>query len=111
MRWTRSVSIPYPSVTVTRSSLTVPSSRSSVAEVEKWGGKYFFPDEARDRNDQVAFRNENVRLGNTIVRKLNARAIEILDAAIAANGGQSQFVGHDWSAAIPNGSNPTPPGQ
>jgi hypothetical protein len=68
-------------------------------------------DEARDRNDQVAFRNENVRLGNTIVRKLNTRAIEILDAAIAANAGQSQFVGHDWSAAIPNGSNPTPPGQ
>lgn len=89
----------------------VTSSRRAprVAEVEKWGGKFFFSDEARDRNDQVAFRNENVRLGNTIVRKLNARAIAILDAAITANGGQSEFIGHDWSAAIPNGSNPTPP--
>jgi hypothetical protein len=80
-----------------------------VAEVEKFGGKYFFTDEARDRNDQTAFRNENVRLGNTIVRKLNTRAIQILDAAIVANGGQSQFVGHNWEAAIPNGNAPTPP--
>lgn len=80
-----------------------------VAEVEKWGGKFYFTDEARDRNDQAAFRNESVRLGNTIVRKLNARAIAILEAAIAANGGLSEFVGHDWSAAIPNGSNPTAP--
>jgi hypothetical protein len=80
-----------------------------VAEVEKWGGKFFFTDEARDRNDQAAFRNESIRLGNTIVRKLNARAIEVLEAAIAANGGASEFVGNDWSAAIPGGSNPTPP--
>lgn len=91
----------------------VTSSRRAprVAEVEKFGGKYFFTDEARDRNDQSAFRNENIKLGNTIVRKLNARAIETLDAAITANGGLSEFVGNDWSAAIPGGSSPTPPAQ
>lgn len=89
----------------------VTSSRRAprVAEVEKFGGKYFFTDEARDRNDQSAFRNENIKLGNTIVRKLNARAVETLDAAITANGGLSEFVGNDWSAAIPGGSSPTPP--
>lgn len=81
----------------------------AVAEVEKWGGKYPFSDEARDRNDQSQFRNQNIQLANTIVRKLNTRAIEVLNAAIAANAGQSQFVGHDWSAAIPGGSNPTAP--
>lgn len=80
-----------------------------VAEVEKFGGKYFFTDEARDRNDQSAFQNENIKLGNTIVRKLNARAVETLEAAIAANGGNSEFVGNDWSAAVPGGSNPTLP--
>ncbi len=80
-----------------------------VAEVEKFGGKYFFTDEARDRNDQSAFRNENIKLGNTIVRKLNARAVETMNAAITANGGLSEFVGNDWSAAIPNGSTPTAP--
>jgi hypothetical protein len=80
-----------------------------VAEVEKFGGKYFFTDEARDRNDATAFRNENIKLGNTIVRKLNARAVAEMDRAIAANNGASEFVGNDWSAAIPGGSNPTPP--
>lgn len=75
----------------------------SVAEVEKYGGKYWFSDEARDRNDINAFRNENVRLGNTIVKKLNTRGVEVLEAAIAANGGQSTFAGHDWSAAVPPG--------
>jgi hypothetical protein len=83
----------------------------SVAEVEKFGGKYFFTDEAKDRNDQTAFRNQNVRLGNTIVRKLNTRAIEVLNAAIAANGGASTFIGHNWETAIPNGTTPTPPQQ
>lgn len=80
-----------------------------VAQVEKYGGKYFVTDEARDRNDLAAFRNENVKLGNTIVRKLNARAVETMDAAITANGGLSEFVGNDWSAAIPNGSSPSIP--
>lgn len=80
-----------------------------IAEVEKYGGKYFFTDEARDRNDQAAFRNENIKLGNTIVRKLNSQAITVLEAAIAGNSGNSTFVGNDWSAAIPNGSNPTAP--
>lgn len=90
----------------------VTSSRRApkVAEVEKYGGKYFFTDEARDRNDATAFRNENIKLGNTIVRKLNTRAIEVLSAAITANGGASEFTGNDWSAAIPAGSNPTIPG-
>lgn len=89
----------------------VTSSRRApkVAEVEKFGGKFFFTDEARDRNDQSAFRNENIKLGNTIVRKLNARAVETLSDAIDANGGLSEFVGNDWSAAIPGGSNPTIP--
>lgn len=89
----------------------VTSSRRApkVAEVEKFGGKFFFTDEARDRNDASAFRNENIKLGNTIVRKLNARAIETLNEAITANAGASEFVGNDWSAAIPGGSNPTIP--
>ncbi|HEU5046148.1 MAG TPA: major capsid protein [Nocardioidaceae bacterium] len=82
-----------------------------VAEVEKYGGKFFFTDEARDRNDQTAFRNEATRLGNTIVRKLNTRAVAVLEDAIANNGGFSNFVGNDWATAIPNGSNPTPPAE
>jgi hypothetical protein len=81
----------------------------NVATVEKFGGKFFFTDEARDRNQQTAFQNQSIRLGNTIVRKINTRAVAALEAGIAANDGASAFVGHDWSAAIPNGSNPTAP--
>jgi hypothetical protein len=82
-----------------------------VAEVEKYGGKFFFTDEAKDRNDITAFRNEATRLGNTIVRKLNTRAVQVVDAAVASNNGFSTFVGNNWETAIPNGSNPTPPAQ
>jgi hypothetical protein len=82
-----------------------------VAAVEKYGGRFWISYEARDRNDQVAFRNELTRLGNTIVRKLNQRAIATLNAAIAANGGASTYVGNNWETAIPKGAYPTPPPQ
>jgi hypothetical protein len=89
----------------------VTSSRRApqVASVKKYGGKFFITDEARDRNDQVTFRNEATRLGNALVRKLDTVGLAIVDAAITANGGASTFVGNDWSAAIPNGSSPTAP--
>lgn len=78
-----------------------------IAEVEKWGGKFYFTDEARDRNDAAAFVNETRKLANTIVRKINTRAIEVLEAAITDSGQTAP--GNDWSAAIPNGSTPTAP--
>lgn len=81
-----------------------------IAPVEKWGGKFYYTDEAKDRNDVALFVNETRKLANTIVRKLNQRAIEVLEAAIAANGGQSTMVGHNWETAIPNGNAPTAPG-
>lgn len=89
--------------------VTSPRRVPKVAQVEKYGGKYFITDEARDRNDQRAFQNENVRLGNTIVRKLNSIAVAKIEEAIAANDGNSEITGNDWSAAIPGGTNPTPP--
>lgn len=81
-----------------------------VAEVEKWGGKYFITVEARDRNNQVVFRRHNVKLANTIVRKHNQRAVQVIEDAIAGLGGAGTFVGNDWSAYIPNGNAPTAPG-
>jgi hypothetical protein len=58
----------------------------AIAPVEKWGGKFWFSDESRDRNDASAFANELRRLGNTIVRKINQRAVAVLDAAVATVG-------------------------
>lgn len=77
-----------------------------VAEVEKWGGKIFITDEARDRNDASVFSNGIRRLSNTIVRKLNQRAIEVLEASIAASG--QTMVGHDWDAVVTGGASQTP---
>lgn len=84
----------------------VTSSRQApgVALVEDWGGKFDFTDEARDRNDAGLFNNQVTQLANTIVRKVNQRAIAILEAAITALGGAGTFVGVNWSNTITGGS-------
>lgn len=76
----------------------------SIALVEKWGGKVYITDEARDRNSSVLFMNELRKLGNTMVRKLNQKAIDVLEAAIAANGGQSATTGNNWNTVVVGGS-------
>jgi hypothetical protein len=68
-----------------------------VALVEKWGGKVWISDEARDRNNTADFTNAIRRLGNVVVRKLNQRAIEVLNASITASG--QTVVGRNWSTA------------
>src|SRR6188768_3221918 len=64
-----------------------------VALVEKWGGKVWIPDEAVARNQSGVYMRELRKLANAMVRKLNTRAIAILEAAIAANGGNSNMTG------------------
>lgn len=68
----------------------------SVAEVEKWGGKFYFTDEARDRNDLSLFTKAVRQLANTVVRKINQRAVEILEAAITAN--SRTVSGQSWGS-------------
>jgi hypothetical protein len=80
-----------------------------VAEVEKWGGKVWISDEARDRNDSVLLTNQLRQLGNTIVRKINARAMQVLDAMFTSF--PSRVVGSvgNWQTVTPYGASPTPP--
>ncbi|GAA3781220.1 major capsid protein [Micromonospora maritima] len=78
-----------------------------VALVEKWGGKFFVTDEARDRNDVAFFNNQVTQLANTIVKKVNTRAIETLEAAISSFGGALTFTGHNWSTVVTGGSSQT----
>lgn len=73
-----------------------------VAEVEKWGGKVWIPDEARDRNNAALFTNKVRQLGNTIVRKLNQKAIAVLEASITSSG--QTATGVDWSSVVVGGS-------
>jgi len=84
---------------------TITSSRRApqVAEVEKWGGKFFTTVEARDRNDISVF-TRNVRLlANTIVRKINQRAVETLEAAVQASPNRL-VTGVNWSTVVTAGA-------
>ena len=68
----------------------------AAAIVEKWGGKFRFTDEARDRNLVTEFTRAMRQLSNTIVRKINQRGIQILNAFITAN--TRTFVGVSWGS-------------
>jgi hypothetical protein len=80
-----------------------------VAEVEKWGGKVWISDEARLRNDSVLFTNQLRQLGNTIVRKINARAIQVLEAMFTAYPSRVVASVGNWQAVTPYGATPTAP--
>lgn len=73
-----------------------------VAQVEKWGGKFFITNEAKDRNDVAVFVRQTRQLANTIVRKINQRAVEILNAAVTAN--SRTVVGNNWQTVVTTGS-------
>jgi len=74
-----------------------------VAEVEKWGGKFFVTVEARDRNDTSVFARHVQQLSNTIVRKINQRAVEVLEAAVQASPTR-QVTGNNWATVVTAGS-------
>lgn len=75
-----------------------------VAQVEKFGGKFFVTDEARRRNDSSGLRIEATKLANTIQRKIHQRAISVLDASITAVGSAVQMTGNNWSNIVTAGT-------
>jgi hypothetical protein len=77
-----------------------------VATVEKWGGKFWFTDEARDRNDATAFARAMTQLGNTIVRKINQRGVAVLNTFLSAHP-ERVFVGNNWSTVVTGGASQT----
>jgi hypothetical protein len=77
------------------------------APVEKFGGKFFITDEARLRNDQTAFRIQSNKLANTIVKKVNAKAIAALDAAVSTF--SQTATGNNWGSYQPQGSSASLP--
>lgn len=74
-----------------------------LAQVEKWGGKVYITDEARDRNNAVALTNQLRQLTNTIIRKINARAVAELEASITAFPSQT-YAGVNWGTVVTGGA-------
>lgn len=70
-----------------------------VAQVEKYGGKWFVTDEARDRNNPQQLTQGVVKAANTINRKTHTKLVALLDATVTALGGAITMAGHDWTAA------------
>ena len=76
-----------------------------LAPVEKFGGKFWVSDEARRRNDPVTLRREAQKLANVITRKINARAVAVLDAT--ATEFSRTATGVNWSAVVTGGASQT----
>lgn len=74
-----------------------PAGAPKVSQVEKFGGKFFVTDEARDRNDLGVIQRGTQRLANTVVRKTDTRAIEVLEAAVTEH--SRTLTGVNWSTA------------
>jgi hypothetical protein len=73
-----------------------------IAAVEKWGGKGWITDEARDRNDIAYFQRVIRQMSNTIVLKLNTYAMAKADALVAASGRTDTSV--DWGNVVTAGN-------
>ncbi len=74
--------------------LTDTAPTPKVAAVAKWGGRIFVTDEQRDRNRYDVLNRELTKLGNTIVRKVDAVAIAALDSAPVRS-----LAGAPWTSA------------
>lgn len=86
--------------------LSSETAQPMIAAVEKDGGKFFVTDEARDRNDGGTIQRDGRKLINTIIRKLDEKAVAAVNAALAAF--PSQVVaGHNWSTVVTGGSSQT----
>jgi hypothetical protein len=79
-----------------------------VKPVEKFGGKFFITDEARDRNDPQMLQQGAQRLANTINRRIHDNAVAELDAQITALGGSAQTAtANNWGNTVTGGSSQT----
>jgi hypothetical protein len=83
-----------------------PRGTPRVAKSEDWGGKFFIADESRTRNDSRLLDDEMTQLANTIVRKVNTRTVETIEAAVTA-AEIDVIAGNSWAAFQTEGSTPT----
>lgn len=68
-----------------------------LAKVEDWGGKFQIGAEEIKRSDINYLQQQTTQLSNTIARKLDVRAMSVVEAAIS---GANIVPGHDWSDVV-----------
>lgn len=69
----------------------------TLAKVEDWGGKFQVGVEEINRNDVNYLTQQSIQLANTLARKLDVRAMAVVEAAIS---GANVVPGHDWSGLV-----------
>ncbi|MCX7444381.1 hypothetical protein OS125_03865 [Corynebacterium sp. P7003] len=74
-----------------------------LARVQDFGGKFDVTDEARRRNQSIDFDVQVTALANTILRKLDTRVIETLEAGLKALDDNGEVAANDWSALVFDG--------
>lgn len=74
----------------------------AMAPVEKWGGKVYLLDESKKRNKTGLFGRKIVKLGNTMVRRVNTNTMAVMNAAVAKYG--RTMVANDWTKIITAGT-------
>jgi hypothetical protein len=84
-----------------------PRGEQRTAEAEDWGGKFAVSDEAKSRNNWTYLSNQTDQLANTIVRKINSRAVAGLEEAIAEHAEDLTVTGHNWHTVQLEGATPT----
>lgn len=78
--------------------LTMDRPTPQVAQVEKFGGKFFATDEAISRNDQTQIRNGVRKVGNAINKGIHTRAVNVIDAA-ATTYSRTLAAANTWTTA------------
>lgn len=78
------------------------------AQVEKFGGRFFVTDEARDRNDSTQMQQGSRKLANSITRQIHTRALRELNAEFTALGAKAQtVVSVGWKNTVTGGASET----
>jgi hypothetical protein len=72
-----------------------------VARPESWSGSIEVTDEARRRNDVRGVQRQFTQAANTFADRIQARALEVLDAFVTATG--RTVSGGNWRAALATG--------
>lgn len=84
--------------------VTSENQEPKVAVTEKFGGKFFVTDEAKSRNDAGVIQREGLKLINAITRKIDARAIKVLDDEITARSATQVMTGANWQNVVTGGA-------